>query len=69
MRRRAYGLASFLFLGVGFPVWFNAAEIRGSGSLVVHLLVAVGALKVPPFDKDRAVTVGAASLPARVAEI
>ena len=58
MRRRAYGLASFLFLGVAsFDRFGGRPWVR---FLVVNLFVSVAAFIVAPFDEDGPVPVVAA---------
>ena len=50
MRRRAYGLASFLFLGIwSFERFGGERSFRFS---VVNLFVSVAAFIVAPLDKD-----------------
>ena len=50
MRRRAYGLASFLFLGIrSFDRFGGRPWVRFS---VVNLFVSVAAFIVAPFDED-----------------
>lgn len=58
MRRRAYGLASFLFLGVAsFERFGGERSFRLS---VVNLFVAVAAFIVTPLDEDRPVPIASA---------
>ena len=57
MRRRAYGLASFLFLGVAsFERFGGERSFRLS---VVNLFVSVAVLIVAPLDEDRPVPIAA----------
>lgn len=63
LRQPRYDLASFLFLGAGVLVRCRSWS-RWS---VMHLFMPIGALKVPPFDKDRAMpVVGAAGRDAKI---
>ena len=56
MRRRAYGLASFLFLGVAsFDRFGGGHSFRFS---IVNLFVSVAAFIVAPFDEDGPMPIG-----------
>ncbi len=56
MRRRAYGLASFLFLGVAsFDRFAGERSFRFS---VVNLFVSVAAFIVAPLDEDGPMPIG-----------
>ena len=57
MRRRAYGLASFLFLEVASSDHFGGG--RSFSFSVMNLFMSVAAFIVAPLDKDRTVPIAA----------